>query len=374
MREAMRLIVEEGRPSEEVARRLEIEPLKLRRWESAYHQFMQRDLNEGEALRDSNAQLHELPAVERNRFSSNWDDMMAKFVQRKIKLSPWRRALMRNRLTGWLFRGQYGELDYGSAFGAVLAAVALALVGVFLLQSGRNQAAQTGSTDGPLFEGPPSPDPTVALERVIEFLRAPTIEEKLQFVRGPTFVEPLMRNYYSERPEEMMFSEFGFVDAVDKNFKGVEYVLIGLVLSNESIVKRPVNLALEHRRDGYFIDWEVSVGYENPTFEQFLASRTTQPTEFRVVVKNGSYYNYDFADPERFHCFELTPVDGRLTFFGYAEQSSPSGVALGSLLEIVESFGAIVKLRFPPRATVENQVEIIEVVEDSWFREFSDSG
>ncbi|HUF63457.1 MAG TPA: hypothetical protein VMN36_15380, partial [Verrucomicrobiales bacterium] len=98
-----------------------------------------------------------------------------------------------------------------------------------------------------------------------------------------------------------------------------------------------------------------------------------QPAEFRVIVKQGSYYNYDFADPERFHCFELTPVDGRLTVFGYAARSSPSGVTLGSLLEIVESFGAIVKVRFPPRASVENQVEIVEVVADSLLRDFSGS-
>ena len=117
------------------------------------------------------------------------------------------------------------------------------------------------------------------------------------------------------------------------------------------------------------LDWETAVDYQPMPFADFKRDRPTTPVEFRVKVKTASYYNYQFADPEKYYAVELTyPGQHAFLLFGYIDRTRPWAQTLIRYLELGSAPSIIAEIQFPSGQQLdERQVEIISIISESWW-------
>ena len=369
-------MVQGGHDRDTVARQLDIEPLQLRRWEAAYHEHMQTDINDGSGLHDSDSQLRIVSEEEKQKFSENFDVSYAGISERKVKVSPVAGFLRSTPLTRWMVSSKNGKLDLGAIFGFACVLGAVLLGGLYLLRDDPAKRVKEEGMDIPRPSGPIyRPDAIRALNFAMKFLQTEDIEEKLDMVRGREHVEPLMRKYYAENPG--IYDEFEIDPraATHKLVYGKVFFLVGMIAKNSvSGDAKQYNFALEKVGNNYLIDWEVSFTYqgypEGLSFREYLDTRPPEPLEFRVLVAKADYYNFRFSDPSSHFCFKLTDaMDKDVYCYAYAKKTLKEGHQLNQFLEdFKEQSGNIVKIQFP--VSEGNQVELLDWVSDSFFRKF----
>ncbi len=372
LRQAARLL-QEGKSREEVAKQLQIEPLKLRRWETAYHQFFQKDLNDGD-YHNTDAQLRDMPDDAREKFHDNWEQVLEKETERRVKVGPTRAKLMAMPWTRWLFRNDHGDLDFGTIGGVFVALIALGVTMVYINNARSNPVAEDVGDDELMIGGDLSTvqhDPKEAARAIVAFHRTKTWEEKLDYVIDPERVKPLMEEWYTKHPEDVYLERITFHADQEVDDGGRNFFIVAIQGGDEDqnvALDRPFYMAVEKRPGGYRVHWEISSGYEQMPMEEFIANKVTTPTEFRLQVELSDYYNFDFQD-DQWISFSATKMGMIDPIFIYGKRNDPEILEIESLLKIVaRPKGVIVKLRFPDNATVSNQAEITEMVSSSWFR------
>jgi hypothetical protein len=97
----------------------------------------------------------------------------------------------------------------------------------------------------------------------------------------------------------------------------------------------------------------------------------TVPKEFRLTFELTDYYNFGFTE-DRYVAFSATTLNAEEPLFVYGRRDDPDVLAIESTLKDVrESMGVIVTLRYPQDAKVDNQVDLVKVVSDAWFRDYA---
>lgn len=376
MKEAMRLMVEEGQSREQVARKLKIAPLKLRHWENAYHEFLQKDLNEGE-YHDTDAQLRDLPDDVKNRFHENWDQVMEKATERRVKVTPLRAKLMANPITRWFFRNEHGDLDFGVITGVTIVVLGLVFASSFISSFSNAKATLAGEDPGGAFVygelGGVAHDPKLAWQTVVDFHKTPTWEEKLEYVIAPDRVRPLMEDWYRRHPEDIYYNRIGYYEDFTLTHDGDSYLNVAVEVSKATDLpgnEKPFYMAMKRTKSGYKVDWEVSSGYQPMDVVDYREQRPVTPMEFRFTIEKGDYFNFGFTSDD-YHCFTATYVGLDRPFFIYGRKDDPTARDLHTMLEEVKpSMGAIVRVRYPEKAQADDQLILEGVVSKTWFRKY----
>ncbi|MFT4638659.1 MAG: hypothetical protein ACI8T1_001980 [Verrucomicrobiales bacterium] len=369
--EAARLM-REGKTHEEVAKQLRIEPLKLRRWEKAYSSEFQSDLNEGD-YHDTDAQLRDLPEDAKEKFQGNWEQVTEKETERRVKVGPLRAKLMELPATRWLFRNEHGDIDYGTVMGILVAFVVLGMAMRYMNQESENPTA--AEDDAGVIVGLNDlttivHDPDAAAKIIIAFHRTKTWEEKLAYVNNPEKVRPLMAKWYTKHPEDVTIEKITF--AMDQPIEegNRNFLQVGLSVGD---LGRYFVMAVELMEDkSYKIDWETSSGYQEISFNDLMIQKPTEPVELRLTVESANFFNFGFTD-DLYYAFKGTYLGVNQPIFIYIKKDHPDAQSLFSTLQIFPSKGVIVKVRYPENAKVDDQLELIELVADSWFRKYTDS-
>ena len=372
MHEAMRLMLEEGKTREQVARQLKVAPLKLRHWEDAYHEFLQRDLNEGE-YHDTDAQLRDLPEHERARFNENWSQVLEKASERRVKVSPLREKLMKHPLTRWFFRNEHGDLDWGVIVGMIVAIAACTFVVSYIKGE---RTSDIADEEGGVFEPETigvSHDGTAAGKAVVGFHGTKTWEEKLKYVINPEKVKPLMEKWYTDNPSHVYYDHITFAKDRDIDHNGRHFVILGVQARKAEGSALDVHnffMAIEKRGDHYLVDWEVSSGYQPMPMKQFMEEKPTDPLEFRLTFSSDDYFNYGFKK-DTYFCFKATylGLDKDDPIYVYGRRDNPDVQELDATLDFQPSIGVISMLKYPPNAPASDQVEMTEVVEMTWIKD-----
>ena len=373
MKEAMRLMLEEGQTREEVAKQLKIEPLQVRHWENAYHEFLQRDLNEGE-YHDTDAQLRDLPESERARFNDNWDQVSEKATERRIKVSAWREKLMVNPLTRWFFSNKHGDLDWGVIIGLLVALAACVFTVKYITNERSGDVAEL---DGDVFipaalEGIEH-NAESAAQAVVKFHQTEKWEDKLQYVIAPDRVKPLMEKWYQEHPDEVHLDHITFVTDNLVEHKGRHFVILavqGRNTEDSALDSRDFFMAIEKIGNKYLVDWEVSSGYQPMSMERYREEKPVTPLEFRLTFEQDNYYNFGFKE-ETYYCFKASYLGLNDPIFVYGRRDDPKATEINNTLDLEATLGVIAKLRYPPNAPTGDQVEMVEVVGMTWFKDYS---
>lgn len=376
--EAARLL-KSGKSHEEVAKQLRIEPLKLRRWEKAYSSAFQIDLNEGD-YHDTDAQLRDLADGEKEKFQGNWEQVTEKTTARRIKVGPTRAKLMAHPATRWIFRNEHGDLDYGTLTGIFVAFLGLGLALRYMNEARANP--NPTEDQGGVFVGVQDlsvipHDPEAARDVVIAFHRTKTWEEKLAYVSHAEEVKPRMEAWYTKHPEEIYFDRITFVMDQPIEVGARNFFQVGLILSREgdnAANDKNSVMAVERMQNGeYKVEWETSSGYQTMDIDELKASKPTNPVELRVTLEASDFFNFNFQ-ADKYAAFKGTflGVPDPLYFYGRLEDPKVRKVA--SALELRKSMGVILKVRYPENAQSIDQLEVVEVVQESWFRDYGKNG
>ena len=194
--------------------------------------------------------------------------------------------------------------------------------------------------------------------------RSRTIEGMLSYVRNPEKVQPLMEAWYQRFPLEP--AELGKTIRQKKIEVSEDQHMIMLAIevpggSHEFF-------AVEKLSDGSFkVDWPVSSGYQEMPLEDFQNETPKTPVPFRVKAKSSDYYNYAFADSEKYQCVELYyPGDDHFRLYGYIDKENPETRPLLSKLAF-GSMSLVLGLRYPEESPRPDQVEIVSLIAADWF-------
>lgn len=198
-------------------------------------------------------------------------------------------------------------------------------------------------------------------QAVTAFLTAESVEELLDHVRGSEKREERIREYYRRHAYSPV--EPRKVAPDGRIIKTGNLWALNIVLPDFS--RRPI--AVEQVDAGYKVDWESWVGYSEMGWDEFRSGRPTEPKLFRVLSSKADYFNYQFADDEKWRCFRLESPDRKHTLYGYVARYSDAASELTSPENKKASATAFVlSLRFPENPATDNQVLIDKVLQSGW--------
>mgnify|MGYP003678496784 CR=1 FL=1 len=205
-------------------------------------------------------------------------------------------------------------------------------------------------------------------ETVKIFLNTETVTERLKYVRDGERVLPLMKKYYGgEEIEPEGFNDF---DKSELSYRGdmvTSMVEIDDYSSVPIAVMRIVTKVIGEDEVSYKIDWESWVGFCEMSLEEMKIQRPNTPVLVRVIASGDRYYNFDFADDEKWDSCKLLFRDSDETISGYVKVGSKASKQLADLRRTDDNMPFTLKVVYPANGRSKSQVEIVEVVEKGWI-------
>ena len=218
--------------------------------------------------------------------------------------------------------------------------------------------------DAPATGTQPSEDAFLAAAEPLtrKFLEARRIDELLPLVRNPAVVEARMRRLYPDgKIEAPGMAAFNTQAAILRHGK-----ITSLGVQTRDYQEKSISYVETPR--GIKIDWEGWVGWSDMPWQDFLTSKPTTGKVFRVTLSDVDYYNFAFADDQKWQAYRLESPDGALALYGYAERGSTLN---GRLRPPPDSppVPMMLALKFPANATSANQVLIEQCLAQGWVEE-----
>jgi len=201
-------------------------------------------------------------------------------------------------------------------------------------------------------------------EAVKGFLTSDSIEKRLAFVRDPQRVKPLMKEYYgAEKFEPEGFEDLNRAEIRHRGMFLTSFARIGDFSSGPIAVERIEDGAEE----SYRVDWESWVGYCEMSVEDLIREKPTEAKLLRIMLRQGSYYNYGFSDDKKWAAYRLGFRNSDRTLLAYVRRDSKEGESLDELFRDGGSFPYTLKVRYPENARSGDQVEIVELLAQGWI-------
>lgn len=262
------------------------------------------------------------------------------------------------------------------ASGMLRLLIAISVPGVLLLggfawwmmpkNTGQQGGAGTAARNPVVTEGTPAV-PTMSQAVEVDtvtknFLEAKTVEEMLRWVRLPQETAPKVEKWLAGKPYKPPGMQGARAEFRYSLVKGRDVIAVSVRTGD--FEQRELMLVRE--KEGLRVDWEAWAGWSEMPWEEFRKEKPQEPKAFRVVISEGDYFNFHFKDEVHWSGYRLLSPDGEESIFGYAVK----GTDLSSRLKVLIPKGGkksfLLRLKFPPEARADNQVEIVELVSESW--------
>jgi len=209
---------------------------------------------------------------------------------------------------------------------------------------------------------PPKPLLIEIESAVKAFLEAPTREDALALVADPDGSARKWDAWFAGKT----YAAPGFQGLVgDPVTTGVGEGAASVALVRTGDYRlREISLV---KRDGHLkVDWDSWVGWSEMTWEEFRAKKPAKPVLFRVQLSLVDYFNFDFRDDNQWSSYRLDPQDGITSLYGYVPRTGDLDKRLRPADTGVKNRW-VLKLKFPPDATRDNQVLIDSIVAEGWL-------
>lgn len=191
------------------------------------------------------------------------------------------------------------------------------------------------------------------------FLNANTVEAMLPVVRNPKIAGERLRDYYAKVPFTVAgLAKFNPSQTLSRSGK----VVSTMVTTRDFQTKE---LVFVETPEGIKVDWESWVGWSGMPWEDFRAKRPETAVEFRVNLEKVAYYNFAFSDDSKWQSYRLVSPDGEQSIYGYVAKGTELESQVAPDLDAKRT-SLILKLKFPPGATTDNQVVIDGFVASGW--------
>jgi hypothetical protein len=363
VREAMRIVIAEGIPISDAARRCHVAPSCLAEWREKYLTLLNDEpsvatrplIEKGAMLKD--ADLVRIPRAAREHFAENWERLMeiTRATPSSFRQHPVILFLENSSLTGWLYTE--GRLDRGVFAGAAVVLGVLVLTATFLM------AGHFYRQDEPRPEKVENLNTSIlkAAEVAKQFFRAEGLEEKMKYVRLTDAVRGQMEDYYRDRPAAAI-PDASLATAMPMTEK------YALEFDIPSLQRKHLCVVVE-REGRMLVDWETSSLYQEAHLEEIRRTRPRTPVRVAARVVEDNYYNFGFSG-DKFACFRLFYPGLQLDLFAYAAKDSLEELTLKALLKPVTAserqITAVLEVKYPPGDAPANQVEIVRILNEEW--------
>ncbi len=197
-----------------------------------------------------------------------------------------------------------------------------------------------------------------------QFSQAETWQEAAQFVRDPERIRPLMEEYYADNPWEPL--PIDNIEIRRAGWMGGKLLVLTTVVTSDTY--KEYYFIAERKEGSYRIDWETLVEYNRMSWAEFKRTMPKEPVTMRANLTPGSYYNFQFSDPEEWVCFEIRSRDeGFLGLYGYVKRNSDLHQELQELLTQSSPIAVMINIKYPENATSPDLVEITEFLRSGWI-------
>ena len=217
------------------------------------------------------------------------------------------------------------------------------------------------------------------IDRIDRLLRsyfsATSVESLARMVRHKERVEPLMHQYYADKP--------AFSGSL-KSLKSLQPLTLGnrgnfWMASVQLVGGSTRSLLIEIDPSGQpKIDWETLVCYQPMKWDDFVTQRPPgKSLDFRVYAERDTFHSHEFSDSDLWVCFRLTALDSDETLFGYAPADSAEAQDLLNLCNSGDGqrTSVILRLSIPEGLQSRRGVVIEKMLSSRWlFIDPPDSG
>ena len=198
------------------------------------------------------------------------------------------------------------------------------------------------------------------LEVAEAFARAKTQEERLKWVRYPTKVSDLMADFYRSGPGE--HEEVLEVRQSSTVYSGAEaFEPFTVVMTDQTTRVLCVVVSDGEAK----VDFKSYARYGSESWDAMLTGHTREAREMRVFVNPACYYNFNFADDQKWQCFVATSPDLADPVYLYLPRnnSETKNMARHSAVEAIPMTLAISAVGDSYRM---RQFEISRLMQGSW--------
>jgi hypothetical protein len=200
---------------------------------------------------------------------------------------------------------------------------------------------------------------TEAEELARKFLSAQTVEELRGLIRNPDVNIPRIMKLHPDGKIDM--GGLLTFNPADEFMKSGEF--ISVVVSTKNYEER--TMVFVDTSEGIRIDWESWDGWCEMGWEEFMTTKPTTGTLFRVKLNNTNYYNFDFSDEAKWISYTLLSSDEKHRMYGYVELGSLIEDDIPASTETTDRFFTL-SLKFPENSQSNNQVIIERVIASGW--------
>lgn len=192
-----------------------------------------------------------------------------------------------------------------------------------------------------------------------KFLAAKSVEEIRGLIRHPDITIPRIMKLYPDGKLNMGgLQTFNTMKQIRKSGN-----LISTIVRTNEFDERAMVFVITP--EGTRIDWESWEGWCEMSWEEFMTTRPTKGTIFRVKLNHTNYYNIDFSDETKWKSYTLLSRDEKHRIYGYVEQNAGFPYNFGNEQESADQFLTL-SLKFPANPKSNNQVIIERVVSNGW--------
>jgi hypothetical protein len=205
-------------------------------------------------------------------------------------------------------------------------------------------------------------------EVVRQFYRANSVEEMSKHVRHAERVRLLMEEYYSKNPMKASSEVARMVDmnpVTIENQGGFWVVMAHL----ESGLDDKLVVEVNSPRDAK-VDWETYICWQPMEWDRFVKERPEgYRGNFRVYVERDQFYNFEFADSEKYQAYRITTLNSQEVMFGYAPRNGQVFQVMDNLVARNNNQKVPMLLRFHLKEGLKSRsgVLIDEVVATQWL-------
>ncbi|MFK7850903.1 MAG: hypothetical protein AB8D78_07985 [Akkermansiaceae bacterium] len=202
---------------------------------------------------------------------------------------------------------------------------------------------------------------------VRKFYDSRSVDEMVRYVRHPERVRVLMEDHYSRFP--MKADRVEAISSIRPITVGktADFFVMRTRLASSESDQLLIELGSGNEAK---IDWETYVCYQPIDWDEFASERPNGFTgNFRVYAKRDHFFVHEFADSEKYACYQLTALGSDSFLFGYVERSSDSfekiEAALGTSSSKSEPM--LLRLHLPENLVSKRGLLIEKMLEPQWI-------
>lgn len=269
-------------------------------------------------------------------------------------------------------RSESAKLNRAWVFATmVFAAVAFVLLLLFM---GKNKAARVAENGDKAkeeklssfetFDAGSSSDWVGALpyDVVTAFKNATTVEERLKWVRDPEFVKDAMQEFYTDGP--------GRTERIVSLKKLTQTVISGLLVERYQATMSTDQTRLLYvliGENGAKVDFKCYARYGSASWPDLLEGKVLAADETRVTLEKGFYYNFQFSDESKYHCYLASSPDLEDPVHLYAEIGSKTDLIMANMVKTREMYPAVLSIKSIESSHQKRQFQVVKVRSNSWL-------